>query len=206
MPQSHWTVPGDQISRQGQFGLRPAGQVGPAGPDTGIVPPDPLLGLAVDLDVGGVQVDRRVAQHQRGPHLRRNRTQPTRVKLGQGGLDPGQLRRSEPARQPGRGPARCHRRLGQQSAAGISADPIHPVQAVLPRKLRGRHPHQQLPAVQAPVARLNRPNATVEHLHDAQPVDELIDRDESREPGQGLVRGTHTDTSCATLCRTQIPS
>jgi hypothetical protein len=175
-------VTGDQVRGQRQFGLRPTGQVDPTGPDTRIVPSDSLLGLAVDLDVAGVQVDGRVAQHQRCPDLRGHHAEPAGVDLGQGGLDPGQLRRPESTREPGGGPARRDWRFGQQRAAGIGPDPVHPVQAVLSGQLRGRHPHKQLPAAQAPVTRLDRADTPVEDLHDAQPTDELIDRSQPASP------------------------
>jgi hypothetical protein len=45
----------------------------PAGPDPGVAPADALLGRAVDLDVGGIQVDGRIAQNQPGSHRRRGR-------------------------------------------------------------------------------------------------------------------------------------
>jgi len=54
-------VAGHQLHRQRQLGLRPARQVHPRGPDAGVAPADAVRGPAVDLDVGGVQVDRRVA-------------------------------------------------------------------------------------------------------------------------------------------------
>src|SRR5664280_1687647 len=38
-------------------------------PDAGVVPADTLLGPAVDLDVGGVQIDGRVPGHQRRPTI-----------------------------------------------------------------------------------------------------------------------------------------
>jgi len=197
-------VAGDQVRGQRQFGLRPAGQVDPAGPDPCVVPPDSLLGLAVDLDVAGVQVDRcrRVTQHQRRPDLRRDRPQPAGVELRQGGLDPGQLRRSEPAGEPGGGPARRHRRLCQPRTAAVGPDPVQAVQAVLTDQLRARHPHQQLAAGRAPVALLDRADTPVEDLHDPQPANQLIDRGEPRQPGQRPVRGTDPDTTRTTLGRT----
>jgi len=178
--------------------------VDPSGPDAGVVPPDALLGLAVDLDVAGVQVDRcrRVTQHQRRPDLRGHHAEPAGVDLGQGGLDPGQLRRPESTREPGGGPARRDWRFGQQRAAAVGPDPVHPVQAVLTDQLRARHPHQQLPAAQAPVALLDRADPAAQDLHDPQPANQLIDRGEPRQSGQRPVRGTDPDTTRTTLGRT----
>src|SRR5664279_4458354 len=72
-------VAGHQVHRQRQFGLCPARQVHPAGPDAGVVPADTFLGPAVDLDVGGVQIDGRVPGHQRRPDRRGNPRQPAGV-------------------------------------------------------------------------------------------------------------------------------
>ena len=66
--------------------------------------------------------------------------------------------------------------------------------------------HQQLTTAQTAVALLDRPDPSVEDLHQAQPGDQLLDRSQSRQPSQGLVRLTDPDTSCATLPGTFIPS
>lgn len=69
-------VASEQIRGPRQFGLRPTGQVGPGRTCRRVVPPDPLLGGSVDLDVTGVQLDRRVAVHQWSPDMRRDHPQP----------------------------------------------------------------------------------------------------------------------------------
>ena len=125
-------VAGHQVHRQRQFGLCPARQVHPAGPDAGVVPADTFLGPAVDLDVGGVQIDGRVPGHQRRPDRRGNPRQPAGVDLRQSHFDTEQPLAAEAASEPARRGTRRDRRLTQQRTARIGPDPVHPRQAVLP--------------------------------------------------------------------------
>ncbi len=181
-------VAGKQVHGQWQLGLRPARQVHPPALHARVVPPDPVLVAAVDLDVGGVAVDRRVAQHQRAPDRGWHQAQPALVDLGEPCLDPGQRRRGEPAGQPARRRRRRHRRLHQQGAAHISADPVQPGQAVLPGQQPRGHPHQQLAGGLPAVPILHRPDRKVQLGHDPQPAGQLVHTDQTREPRQRRVR------------------
>ncbi len=99
--------------RQRQLGLRPPRQMDPGGPDAGVGPPDVALGLAEHLDVTGIQIDRRVAQHQRSAHRCWPHGQPPPVHPAQSGLDPRHPVPGEPPSDRRGGRARRHRRSRQ---------------------------------------------------------------------------------------------
>lgn len=84
-------VAGQQVHRQRRVRAGPRRQMYPAGLDPRVVPADPLLGVAEHLDVGRVQVDRRVGRHEPAPQLRRQHAQPAGAHRRQSGLDPAQL-------------------------------------------------------------------------------------------------------------------
>jgi len=111
---AHVVVAGEQVRCQRQLGLGPARQVHPPALHPGVVPPDPVLLAAVDLDVGGVAIDGGISQHQWCPDHGGQHREPALVDLGQAGLDTGQPVRAvglrvEPAGQPGSGGRRRDR-------------------------------------------------------------------------------------------------
>lgn len=198
-------VAGGKVHRQRQLGLCPAGQVHPAAADPGVVPADALLGSAVDLDVIGVQVDGRMAGHQRRPDRAGDQRQPAPIHPGQACLDATQAVVSEAAREPSRRGARRDRGLAQQHAADVGADPVKPGQAVLPKQLRAGHPDQQLPTTETSGALLDRPDPGVELGHQTESRGHLIDCDEPRHPGHGRVRRADSYATLAVLGRPLLP-
>jgi hypothetical protein len=72
--------------------------------------------------------------------------------------------------------ARRHRRPGEQRTTRVGPDPVQPGQAVRPDQLSRRHPHQQLPAGQPPVAVLDRPDPAIQLGNHPQPAGQLIHR------------------------------
>src|SRR5664280_33710 len=70
---AHVLVPGQQRPGEHQPRLGPHQRHRPAGPHPGVAPADALLALAVDLDVGRVQVDRRAHRQQVPAALPRER-------------------------------------------------------------------------------------------------------------------------------------
>jgi len=93
-------VAGQQRPGEHQPGLGPHQRHRPPGPHPRIGPADPLLGGAVDLDVGGVQVDRRADREQRAAPLRWQRRDTAVDQFGLGGAQPavrsGPNRRANP--------------------------------------------------------------------------------------------------------------
>jgi len=162
----------------------------PGGPDAGVGPPDVALGPAEHLDVTGIQIDRRVAQHQRSAHRCWPHGQPPPVHPAQSGLDPRHPVRGEPPSDRRGGRARRHRRGRQQRTPRVGPDPgVQPGQAVLPSQLRRRHPHQQLAAAHAPVTLLHRPDPGVQRPDHVQPDDQLLHPRQPRQPGHRSFRG-----------------
>ena len=150
----------------------------------------PALVAAVDLHVGGVQIDRH-ALGQRGRPLRRHhrqRGQRGGVHIAQPGLHRRPLRVGQPPRQPGRGRRAQPRHRGQLLPGGVGALPVQPDQEVLPGQLRGSHPHQQLPAGVAAAALLDRPDLRVQPADHVQPLDQLGHRDHARHRCQCRIR------------------
>ena len=150
----------------------------------------PALVSAVDLDVGGVQVDRH-ALGQRGRPLwchHRQRGQRGGVHVAQPGLHRRPLCVGQPAGQPGRGRRAQPGHRAELLPSGVGTLAVKPDQEVLPGQLRGGHPHQQLPAGVAAAALLDRPDHRVEPADHVQPLDQLAHREHSRYRRQRRVR------------------
>ncbi len=114
---------------------------------------------AVDLHVGGVQVDRHRPAGQRRRPLRRQQPQHPLRDRCQAGLHRPPLIGGDPpgqARSRRRGQSRYR---GELLPRGIGALAVQPHQEVLPGQLRRSDPGQQLPGAKAPVPRLTSPAA-----------------------------------------------
>jgi hypothetical protein len=150
----------------------------------------PALVAAVDLHVGGVQIDRHL-RGQRGGPLRRHRGEHVQrggMHIAEPGLHRRPLRVTEPARQPGRGRCTQPRHRNQLLAGNIGALPVQPDQEILPGQLRGSHPYQHLPAGVTAAALLDRPDPRVQPADHVQPLDQLGHRDHARHRRQCRIR------------------
>ena len=155
-----------------------------------VIERDPAFLAAVDLHVGGVQVDRhRLAQRRRPsrPH-HGQRGQRRGGHIGEPGLHRMPLRVGELACQPGRGGRGQPRHRGQHLPGLVATLTVQPDQEVLPGQLRRGDPDQQLPAAKSPIPKLDRTNSRVQQLDHRQSVDQLGHHNRSREPGQRRVR------------------
>jgi hypothetical protein len=111
----------------------------------------------VDLDVGGVQVDRDLLAQRRGPLGGQQREHP-RVDVTDPGLHRPPLPVGEPARQPGRGRGGQPGHRRQLLPGHVGAVAVQPDQELLSGQLRTRHPDQQLRPGEPAVAGLDRPD------------------------------------------------
>jgi hypothetical protein len=127
---------------------------------------------AVDLNVGGVQIDRHLRAQRRGP-LRGQHGERRRGDVPEPGLHRRPLRRTEPAGQPGRGRRGQAGHRGQLLPGSVGALAVQPDPEVLPGQLRGRDPDQQLPAGEPAAALLERPDRRVQPADHVQPVGQL---------------------------------
>ena len=144
-----------QVSGQHDLGLGPGRHVRPADPLALVVIGHAALLAAVDLHVGGVQVDRDGAAGQRGRPLRRQQVQHPPGHRRQAGLHRLPLGGRDPAGQPGRGRGRQARHRRELLARRIGALAVQPGQEVLPGQLRRGDPAQQLPGPETPVPLLD---------------------------------------------------
>ena len=170
-------VTGQQVGGQRDLRLRPGRHVRPARPLPLVVVGHPAFLAAVDLHVGGVDVDRHRAFGQLRRPLGRQQAGHRRRGPGQPGLRAAPVLLREPARDPGRGRGGQARHRCQQLPGLVGADPVQADQEVLPGQLRGGHPGQHLPAGKPAAALLDRPHPLIEGRDQAQPLAQLGDRE-----------------------------
>ena len=151
-------VAGQQVGGQRDLGLCPGRHVRPARPLALVGVGDAAFLAAVDLHVGGIDVD----GHRPSGQLRRplggQQARHPRGRGGQAVFRAPPVRPGEPAHDPGRGRGGQARYRHQLLARGIGPDPVQPDQEVLPGQLRGGHPGQHLPAGEPPRPLLDRPD------------------------------------------------
>ncbi len=154
-----------------------------------VVERHPLLEPAVDLHIGGVQVDR---------HIRRQRpsaagvdsaehVEPGGVHVTEPGLHRRPLPLGDPAGQAGGGCGRQPRHRRERLPRTVGAVPVEPDQEVLPAQLRRGHADQHLPGAEPAVPILDRSHRGVELVDDPEPFGQLGHRGQPGEPGQRLV-------------------
>ena len=177
-----------QVSGQHDLGLRPGRHVRPADPLALVVIRHAALLAAVDLHVGGVQVDRDRPVRQRCGPLRGQQRQHPASHRRQAGLHRPPLRRSDPPGQARRGRGRQPRHRRELLARRISALAVQPGQEVLPGQLRRRDPAQQLPGPEPPIPLLDRADRRIQRLDHAQPAAQLGDRGQARVRRQRRIR------------------
>ena len=159
--------------------------------------PDPLALMvighaaflaAVDLHVGGIQVDRdRPLGQRRRPRRGQQRQHPLGDRR-QAGLHGLPLPGGDPAGQARRGGGAQPRHRRQLLPGRIGALAVQPHQEVLPGQLRRRDPGQQLPGPEAAIPLLDRADRRIQRLDHAQPVTQLADRGKPRIRGQRPIR------------------
>ena len=143
---------------------------------------------AVDLHVGGVQVDGdRAAGQRRGP-LRGQQVQHPAGHRRQATLNRCPLSRGDPPGQARRGRGRQPGHRGDLLPGRICPLPVQPGQEVLPGQLRRRDPGQQLPGPIAAVPLLDRADRGIQRLHHAEPLAQLADRGQARVRRQRRIR------------------
>jgi hypothetical protein len=128
-----------------------------------MVPADPLLGGAVDLDLGGIQVDGGARTHQPATLTGRQQHQRPGDQAGHGPLDPGDLGVAEAARQRGGRGGWRRRKAAQQRPGPVDALVIQIDQEVAAGQQRLGQPHQQLARAKPTAATLDRPDLAVDH-------------------------------------------
>ena len=149
-----------------------------------------LLAQRVHLDVFCVQVDGHPPGKDPGPLTDRQRGQRPARDLGRGPLNalaPGLV---EPGRQRGSRGGRRHRRRQQPLTHHIRTQSVEADQMVLASQLHRRHSQRELPAGQAPVALLDRPDLRVQGRGDAQRPVQLGHHHQAAVLRQRLVRRT----------------
>ena len=172
-------------------------------------PPDPLalvvighaaLLAAVDLHVGGVQVDGDRPAGQRCRPLRGQQRQHPPGHRRQAMLDRLPLGRGDPPGQPGRGGGRQARYRREQLARHVGALPVQPGQEILPGQLRRRDPRQQLPSAKTAIPLLDGADRGIHRFDHAEPAAQLGDRGQARIRRQRPIRraGPHLLTPPAT--------
>jgi hypothetical protein len=153
-----------------------------------VVPGHAALLAAVNLHVGGVQVDRdRPVGQRRRPRRGQQRQHPPghgrQAGLHSlplpGGDPPGQARR-------GRGTQSWHRRDLLPGRIGALA--VQPGQEVLPGRLRRSQPGQQLPGPESAIALLDRADRRIQRADHAEPVTQLGDGGHARVRRQRPIR------------------
>jgi hypothetical protein len=137
--------------------------VRPADPLTLVIERHATLAAAVDLHIGGVQVDRHVLAQHRGT-LGRQRGQRRRRDVTEPGLHRRPLPLGEPVGQPGRGRRRQPRYRGQLLAHAVGALTVQPDEKSSPASCAAAIPTNTSPAVcprrrclNDPIAASNRP-------------------------------------------------
>jgi len=177
-----------QVGGQHHLGFGPGRHVRPAHPLALMVIRHAALLPAVDLHVGGVQVDRdRAAGQRRGP-LRGQQVQHPPGHRRQATLHRCPLGRSDPPGQARRGRGRQPRHRGDQLARRITALAVQPGQEVLPGQLRRRDPGQQPPGTEPAVPLLDRADRGIQRPGHIQPVTQLADRGHPRVRRQRRIR------------------
>ena len=172
-------------------------------------PPDPLplvvighaaLLAAVDLHIGGVQVDRDRPAGQRRRPFRGRQVQHPPGHRRQAMLDRLPLGRGDPPGQPGRGGGRQARYRREQLARHVGALPVQPGQEILPGQLRRRDPRQQLPSAKTAIPLLDGADRGIHRFDHAEPAAQLGDRGQARIRRQRPIRraGPHLLTPPAT--------
>ena len=159
-----------QVGGQHGLGLGPGGHVRPADPLALVVIGHAALLAAVDLHVGGVQVDGDRPAGQRCHPLRGQQAQHPPGHRGQPALHCLPLRRGDPPGQARRGRGRQPRYGRQLLARRIGALAVQPGQEVLPGQLRRGQPRQQLPGPEPAVALLDRADRRIQRTDHAEPV------------------------------------
>jgi hypothetical protein len=143
---------------------------------------------AVDLDVGGIQVNRDRPFGQRCcPRRGQQRHHPPGDRC-QSRLHRQPLHAGDPA-----GHARSRRRRqaryrGDLLAGRVRAVAVQPGQEILPGQLRCCQPRQQLPGPEPAITLLNRADRGIQFADYAQPVTQPGDRSHPRVRGQRPVR------------------
>jgi hypothetical protein len=152
-------------------------------------PPDPLalmvighsaLLAAVDLHIGGIQVDRDRPAGQRRRPLGGHQVQHPPGHRRQAALDRLPLGRSNPPGQPRRGSRRQPRHRRELLARHIGALPVQPGQEILPGQLRRRDPAQQLTSAETAIPLLDGADRSIHRPDHAEPAAQLGDRGQAR--------------------------
>ena len=177
-----------QIGGQGAATLGPKRDVRPVGPLTQVVVDRVLLLAPVDLDVGGIPVDRGHRQQLQTPMVGQQPQQPL-VDHPDPVLDAGQMCCGETLRQLRGGRGRRRRDRLQLLPRGVRAAPVHPDQKVLTGQLRGRHRQQQIAGGHPPAALLDRADLAVQGLPNTEHPIHLGHRGQSGMSSQPHVRG-----------------
>ena len=177
-----------QVGGQHDLGLGPGRHVRAPDPLALIVVRHAALLPAVDLHVGGVQVDGDRAAGQRRSPLRGQQVQHPPGHRRQATLHRCPLRRGDPPGQARRGGGRQARDRGDLLARRVGALAVQPGQEVLPGQLRRRDPCQQLPGSEAAVPLLDRADRRIERAGHVQPVTQLADRGHPRVRRQRRIR------------------
>jgi len=162
--------------------------VRPADPLPLVVIGHPALLAAIDLHVGGVQVDRHRAPGQRFGPLRGQQRQHPAGDHRQAGLHCLPLRRSDPPGKARRSRGRQALHRGDLLASRVSALAVQPGQKVLPGQLRRRNPGQQLPSAETTVPLLDGADLRIQRPDHAQPPAQLADRGKTRVRRQRPIR------------------
>jgi hypothetical protein len=162
-----------------------------------MVPADPLLAGAVDLDVGGVQVDRRPDADKAAPLPGSQQPKRPGDQAGHGPLDPGDLRLAEAARQRGGGSRRRRWQAAQQPPYPVGALVVQVGQEVPAGQQRLGQPHQQLAGAKAAAAALDRPDLAVDRADHAEGMHRLGDHHQPRRRGQAWIIGAQLQAPAA---------
>ena len=143
---------------------------------------------AVDLHIGGIQVDRDRPGGQRRRPLRGHQVQHPPGHRCQAMLDRLPLSGSDPPGQPGRGRGRQARHRREQLARHVGALAVQPGQEILPGQLRRRDPGQQLPSAKPAIPLLDGADRGIHRFDHAEPAAQLADRGQPRVRGQRCLR------------------
>ena len=177
-----------QVGGQDNLGLSPGGHVRPPDPLALVVPGHAPLLPAVDLHVGGIQVDRdRPAGQRRRPRRGQQGQHPAGHRR-QAGLHCLPLRRGDPPCQARRGRGRQPRHRRDLLPGRIGALAVQPGQEVLPGQLRRGQPRQQLPGPEPAFALLDRADCRIQRRDHAELVTQLGDGRQARVRRQRRIR------------------
>jgi len=162
-----------------------------------MVPADALLGGAVDLDLGGVQIDRRARGDQRATLTSGQQHQRPGDQAGHGPLDPGDLGVAEAAGQRGGRGGRRRRKAAQQRPGPVGALVIQIDQEVAAGQQRLGQPNQQLARAKTAAAAFDRADLAVDRWDHAEGADRLGDHHQPRRRGQARVVGVQLEPGTA---------